>query len=50
MEKAMHAAHGVGYEVYKRQHDIRMTIEKKREKDYLRSQRVASDLERKIHV
>lgn len=46
----MHAAHGVGYEVYKNKHDIRMRIEKEREKDYLRSQRVASDLERKIHV
>lgn len=46
----MHAAHGVGYEVYKRQHQIRMTIEMKREKEYLRSQRVASDIERKIYV
>lgn len=46
----MHAAHGVGYEVYKRHHKIRMTIERKREKEYLRSQRVASDIERKVYV
>ena len=50
MEKAMHAAHGVGYEVYKREHEIRIAIEKKREKDYMRSQRVASDFERKLYV
>lgn len=50
MEKAMHGAHGVGYETYKRKHDIRMLIEKKREKEYVLSQRLTSDIERKIHT
>ncbi|MBS4220832.1 hypothetical protein KHA96_21270 [Bacillus sp. FJAT-49711] len=49
MEKAMYGAHGVGYETYKRQHQVRVTIEKKREKEYVLSQRVKSGLERKIH-
>ncbi|MEH7324439.1 hypothetical protein V7200_15435 [Cytobacillus firmus] len=49
MEKAMQAAHGVGYEVYSRKHDIRMEVEKRREEDYLQSQRLVADLERKIH-
>lgn len=50
MEKAMHSAHGVGYEVYSRNHDIRMKIEERREQDHLESQRLVSDLNRKsIH-
>ena len=28
MEKAMHGAHGVGYETYKRQHKVRMQVER----------------------
>jgi hypothetical protein len=50
MEKAMHTAHGIGYEVYCRQHDVRMEVEQKREKDYLKSQRIVSDLDRKVHL
>ncbi|WP_180954818.1 hypothetical protein [Bacillus sp. V3-13] len=46
----MHGAHGVGYETYSRKHDVRMKVEKKREEDYLRSQRMVSDLERKLHI
>ncbi|MCA1033883.1 MULTISPECIES: hypothetical protein [Bacillaceae] len=49
MEKAMHSAHGVGYEVYSRKHDVRMSVEKRREQDYLKSQRMVADLERKVH-
>jgi hypothetical protein len=50
MEKAMHAAHGVGYEVYCLRHDVRMRVEKKREQDYLKCQRMVADLGRKFHV
>ncbi|EIJ77888.1 hypothetical protein MGA3_16096 [Bacillus methanolicus MGA3] len=49
MEKAMQAAHGVGYEIYCRKHDVRMRVEKKREKEYLKSQRMVADLVRKFH-
>lgn len=45
----MYGAHGVGYETYKRQLQVRVLIEKKREKEYVLSQRLRSDLERKIH-
>lgn len=46
----MHGAHGVGYEVYKREHDVRMQIEEKREADYVESQRTVADISRKMHV
>ncbi|WP_335870296.1 hypothetical protein [Bacillus sp. 2205SS5-2] len=49
MEKAMHAAHGVGYEVYKRKHDVRMQVEKRRENDYIQSRRIIANLDRKVH-
>ncbi len=48
MEKALHSAHGVGYEVYKRKHGVRMQIEKKREREYINSQRIVADLGRKL--
>jgi hypothetical protein len=49
MEKAMHNAHGVGYEQYCRKHDVRMKVEEQREQDYLASQRLVADLARKLH-
>lgn len=49
MEKAMLAAHGVCYEVYKRNHKIRMNVEKRRELEYLKSQQMSAAIERKIH-
>ncbi|MEW9109383.1 hypothetical protein ACQCT6_00500 [Cytobacillus gottheilii] len=49
MEKAMRGAHGVGYEVYSRKHDVRMEVEEKRQKEYVESQRMVADLERKVH-
>jgi len=49
MEKAMHGAHRVGYELYCRKHEIRMKVEKRREADYVKSQRIVADIERKIH-
>lgn len=50
MEKAMRGAHGVGYEVYSQKHDVRMKVEERREQDYIESQRMVADLERKIHT
>jgi aminoglycoside/choline kinase family phosphotransferase len=49
MEKAMHGAHGISYEVYSMNHDARMKVEKKREQDYIQSQRMVADLDRKVH-
>lgn len=49
MEKALHGAHGVGYEVYKQKHKVRMLVERRREKDYVKSQRMIADLGRKMH-
>lgn len=49
MEKAMLSAHGIGYETYKREHDIRMSVEMKREEDYKKGQQLFADLERKLY-
>jgi len=49
MEKAMHDAHGIGYEAYCMKHKLRMKVERRREKDYLRSQRIVADIDRKVH-
>jgi hypothetical protein len=49
MEKAMHGAHGVGYETYKRKHNVRMQVEKRRENEYIESRRMIADLDRKVH-
>lgn len=50
MEKALLAAHGVCYEVYKRNHNVRMNVERRREQEYLKSQQMSADIERKFHV
>jgi hypothetical protein len=50
MEKAMHSAHGIGYEVYKRKHAVRMQVEKQREQDYKESRRMIAALDRKVHA
>ncbi len=39
----MHGAHGVGYEVYSRNHQVRMSVERQREKNYLKSRRIVAD-------
>ncbi|MEW9501957.1 hypothetical protein [Jeotgalibacillus marinus] len=49
MEKAMLSAHGIGYETYKREHDIRMNVEMKREENYKKGQQLFADLESKLH-
>lgn len=48
MEKAMHGAHGVGYEVYSRKLTVRMKVEEKREKEYRKSVSIANHIERKV--
>ena len=45
----MLSAHGVCYEQYSKDHEVRMKVERRREKDYLKSQRILSDIERKVH-
>ena len=49
MEKAMRGAHGVGYALYSQKHDVRLKVEKKRQEEYVKSQRMLADFERKIH-
>ena len=36
MEKAMHGAHGVGYETYSRKHEVRMKVEKRRQEEHIK--------------
>jgi len=50
MEKAMYAAHGVGYETYSRRHKVRIKIEKARQQNYLQSRRMIADLDRRVHA
>ncbi len=45
----MHGAHGISYEVYCMKHEARMRVERRREKDYVESQRMVADLDRKVH-
>jgi hypothetical protein len=49
MEKAMHGAHGVGYEVYRRKHAVRMMVEKRREEEYQKSRSIVERIERQVH-
>jgi hypothetical protein len=50
MENALLAAHGVCYEVYKRNHKVRMNVEKRREQEYIKSQQMSAVIERKLHL
>ncbi len=45
----MIGAHGVCYADYSRKLDVRMNVEKRREQDYLKSQRILSAIEKKLH-
>jgi hypothetical protein len=49
MEKAMQGAHGVGYEVYKRKHAVRMKVEKHRDQDYIKSRQMVANFDRLVH-
>ncbi len=45
----MRRTHGVGYEVYCQKQDIRLSVEKKREQDYIKSRQIVAQFDRKIH-
>ncbi|MDR7000944.1 hypothetical protein [Neobacillus niacini] len=50
MEKAMHKAHGVGYQVYSQKHSVRIKVEHKREQNYRESKRLLAEINSKLHV
>lgn len=50
MEKALLGAHGVCYEVYRRNHEVRMNVEKRREQDYFKSQQMMAGIDKKLHA
>lgn len=43
-------AHGVCYEVYRRNHRVRMLVEQRRERDHLKYQQILTNLDRKLHL
>jgi hypothetical protein len=43
----MHGAHKVSYATYSRKHEVRMRVERRREKEYIQSQRLVADIDRK---
>ncbi|MBO8156780.1 MAG: hypothetical protein H0Z32_09985 [Bacillaceae bacterium] len=45
----MHQSHGIGYEEYSRKLEKRLQVEKRREKDYLKSQQIVAEVDRQIH-
>jgi peptide deformylase len=47
MEKAMYQSHGIGYAEYERSLEKRLFIERKREKDYKISRRVADEFDQR---
>jgi hypothetical protein len=49
MEKAMQQSHGIGYDEYSRRLDIRIQVEKRRERDYEKSNMIVNDLQRRLH-
>ena len=44
----MYQSHGIGYEVYCQKHDVRMKVEKRREKDYILSRQMLAILDRRL--
>ncbi|GHH96857.1 hypothetical protein [Neobacillus kokaensis] len=49
MEKAMYSAHGVCFADYSRKLDVRMKVERRREREYLQSQHILTNIEKKLH-
>lgn len=45
----MRQAHGVGYEVYSQNFDVRMRVEKKRERSYMKSNQILNDVNRRVY-
>ncbi|PLT28084.1 hypothetical protein [Peribacillus deserti] len=50
MEKAMQQNHGIGYSEYSRDLDLRIEVEKKREKSYSKSHQITEELNRRMHT
>ncbi|GIN89037.1 hypothetical protein J6TS1_09740 [Siminovitchia terrae] len=44
MEKALHGAHGIGYETYRHDCGKRIEVEKRREEEYVESKIVAENI------
>ncbi|WP_189655252.1 hypothetical protein [Bacillus sp. HNG] len=49
MEKAMHQAHGIGYEDYCRKFKERLRVEKNREQEYKQGRMIVAQHDRKVH-
>lgn len=49
MAKAMQGAHKVNFAEYSAKLDVRMDVERRREEDYHKSQKIIADVERKAH-
>ncbi|WHY94196.1 hypothetical protein QNK12_12305 [Neobacillus cucumis] len=50
MEKAMHKAHGVGYQVYSQKHSVRIRVENQRERNYRESKRLLAEITSKLYA
>lgn len=46
----MQQSHGIGYSEYSRKLDVRIQVEKRREREYKQSNRIVNDLQRKMHL
>ncbi|WP_164474940.1 hypothetical protein [Indiicoccus explosivorum] len=49
MEQAFRDKHGFGMNEYKQDPELLIEVEKRRERDYNKEQRIVSNLERQIH-
>ncbi|KQU20370.1 hypothetical protein ASG65_04795 [Bacillus sp. Leaf13] len=49
MEKALQLSHGIGYNEYSRNLDLRIEVEKERDKEHEKCNKMVLDLQRKIH-
>jgi hypothetical protein len=49
MDKAMRQAHGVGYRVYSQNLNVRMKVEEKRERSYMKSNQILNDVNRRVY-
>ncbi|WP_221408603.1 hypothetical protein [Peribacillus simplex] len=49
MEKAMQSSHGIGYSEYSRNLDLRIEVEKERDREHEKCNKMVLDLQRKIH-
>ncbi|MEH7237092.1 hypothetical protein [Bacillus sp. JJ1562] len=50
MEKAMHQAHGIGYEDYCRKFKERLRVEKNREQEYKQGRMIVAQIDRRFHI